>query len=96
VESAILNESDGQAILNAIIWAIWNTNIDQIALVWAIRADIERVWWSLKAIPTNPLLTNDTRLDHIDADISSRSIPSDVSIQLTTAVNAKIPVSIIV
>jgi len=42
VEQAILNENDGQAILNAIVGAIGNQNIDQIALVAAIRADIER------------------------------------------------------
>lgn len=43
VESAILNEGDGQAILNAIVGAIGNSNIDQVALVAAIRADLERV-----------------------------------------------------
>jgi hypothetical protein len=42
VEQAILNESDGQAILNAIVGAIGNTNVDQVALVAAIRADLER------------------------------------------------------
>jgi hypothetical protein len=42
VEQSILNESDGQAILNAIVGAIGNTNVDQVALIAAIRADIER------------------------------------------------------
>ena len=42
VEQSILNESDGRAILNAIVGAIGNTNIDQVALIAAIRADIER------------------------------------------------------
>lgn len=51
VESAILNEADGKAILNAIIWAIGNQNIDEIALVWAIRADIERTGGMLDIIP---------------------------------------------
>lgn len=38
VQAAILDENDGQAILNAIV----NQNIDQVALVAAIRADLER------------------------------------------------------
>lgn len=42
VQQGILNENDGQAILNAIVGAIGNQNIDQIALVAAIRADLER------------------------------------------------------
>jgi hypothetical protein len=42
VEQSILNENDGQAILNAIVGAIGNQNIDQIALVAAIRTDLER------------------------------------------------------
>jgi hypothetical protein len=42
VEQSILNESDGQAILNAIVGAIGNTNVDQVALIAAIRADLER------------------------------------------------------
>jgi len=91
VEQAILNDGDGQAILNAIVWAIGNQNIDEIALVAAIRADIERNGWmldivptlaqieassvlakesSVTAIPTNPLLANDVRLDNLDAPVS--------------------------
>ena len=42
VEQAILNESDGQQILNEIVGAIGNQNVDQVALVAAIRADLER------------------------------------------------------
>ena len=42
VQAGILNESDGQQILNAIVNAIGNQNIDQVALVAAIRADLER------------------------------------------------------
>lgn len=117
VEQSILNESDGQAILNAIVGAIGNTNIDQIALVAAIRADIERAGGTLdslptlaemigsslakssdissaqnnlaneinineskidslqaaiQSIPTNPLLSNDLRLNFLDEAISSR------------------------
>ena len=43
VESHLLDEADGQTILNAIVSAIGNTNVDEVALVAAIRADLERV-----------------------------------------------------
>lgn len=42
IESHLLNEGDGQALIDAIALAIGNQNIDQIALVAAVRADIER------------------------------------------------------
>lgn len=50
VEQAILNDGDGQAILNAIVGAIGNQNIDEIALVAAIRADLERAGGDIKLI----------------------------------------------
>ena len=66
VESSILNEGDGQAILNAIVTAIGNTNISQVALVSAIRADMERNGGNLSAIksktdalPASPAATGD-------------------------------------
>jgi hypothetical protein len=42
VEAALINEADGQEIVNAIVTAIGNTNLDEVALVAAIRSDIER------------------------------------------------------
>ena len=42
VEQAILDEDDGNQILNAIVGAIGNSNVDEIALVAAIRSDLER------------------------------------------------------
>lgn len=42
VETAILNDGDGQAIIDAIVQAIGNSNVDELALVAAIRSDIER------------------------------------------------------
>jgi len=57
VESSILNEGDGQAVLNAIVGAIGNSNVDQVALVAAIRSDLERAGG---------------RLVNLDATISSR------------------------
>ena len=70
VESAILDENDSRKVLNAIVGAIGNTNVDQVALVGAIRADLERAGGAIKTIPTNPLLTNDARLNNLDAKIS--------------------------
>lgn len=42
VEQSILDESDGRQVLNAIVGAIGNQNVDEVALVAAIRADLER------------------------------------------------------
>jgi len=42
VEAALLNEGDGQQLLEAIVTAIGNENITQTVLVAAIRDDIER------------------------------------------------------
>jgi hypothetical protein len=62
VEASILNEGDGQAVLNAIVAAIGNSNVDQIALVAAIRADLERTGG---------------KLINLDATISSRLASAD-------------------
>ncbi len=50
VEQSILNDGDGQAVLNAIVGAIGNSNIDQIALVAAIRTDMERASGVLQSV----------------------------------------------
>jgi hypothetical protein len=99
VEAALINEADGQTMVNAIVNAIGNTNVDETALVAAVRADLERLGgmlasvptpsetWAhndrtlstasgmtaaqelkLDAIPSNPLLATDTRLDTLLAD----------------------------
>jgi hypothetical protein len=62
VESSILNEADGQQILNAIVGAIGNSNVDQVALVAAIRADLERTGG---------------KLINLDASVSSRLASAD-------------------
>jgi hypothetical protein len=62
VETSILNEADGQQILNAIVGAIGNQNVDQVALVAAIRSDLER---------------NGGKLINLDAAISSRLAAAD-------------------
>jgi len=57
VEAALLNEGDGQQLIDAIVQAIGNQNVDQIALVAAIRADIERAGGSLAGVATKDDLT---------------------------------------
>lgn len=42
VESHLLDEGDSQMLINAIVGAIGNQNVDEVALVAAIRADLER------------------------------------------------------
>jgi hypothetical protein len=53
VEGSLLNENDGQAVLNALVGAIGNQNVDEIALVAAIRSDLERSGGKLDSIPTD-------------------------------------------
>ena len=52
VEGSLLNEADGQQVLNALVGAIGNQNVDEIALVAAIRSDLERSGGKLDSIPT--------------------------------------------
>jgi hypothetical protein len=52
VESHLLDEGDNQMLINAIVGAIGNANIDETVLVSAIRADIERADGMLKAVKT--------------------------------------------
>jgi hypothetical protein len=52
VEGSLLNEADGQAVLNAIVGAIGNTNLSEVSLVAAVRADLERTGGKLDSIPT--------------------------------------------
>ena len=50
IEAALLDENDGSQILNAIVGAIGNQNVDEIALVSAIRSDLERTSGTLDRI----------------------------------------------
>ena len=52
VEGSLLNEADGQAVLNAIVSAIGNTNLSEVSLVAAVRADLERNGGKIDSIPT--------------------------------------------
>lgn len=67
VEASILNEGDGQAILNAIVTAIGNSNVDQVALVAAIRSDIAAIKSKTDALPASPAATGDIPSANIGA-----------------------------
>jgi len=87
VEQHILDDNDGQAILNAIVGAIGNQNIDQVALVAAVRSDLERNGGMMKGIkdktdnlPADPADASDiagafttvnTKLDTIDGRLDT-------------------------
>jgi len=51
IEAALLNEGDGQQLIDAIVQAIDNTNVSEAALVAAIRSDLERSGGSLDLLP---------------------------------------------
>lgn len=52
IEAALLNEGDGQQLIDAIVTSIGNTNLDEVTLVAAIRSDIERAGGMLDTVPT--------------------------------------------
>ena len=92
VEGSLLNEADGQAVLNAIVGAIGNTNISEVSLVAAIRSDIERAGGKLDSVPTaaanasavwgtaTKTITGGT----VDTLTNSPSVPSAASIAAAT------------
>jgi hypothetical protein len=93
VQAAILNESDGQKILEAIVNAIGNENIDEVALVAAIRADIERTGGMLagKASEANATTNKNTIVSAIGAPLqaSSYTAPDNATIAKINDVKAK-------
>jgi hypothetical protein len=52
VEGSLLNENDGQAVLNALVGAIGNQNLSEVSLVAAIRSDLERTGGKIDSLPT--------------------------------------------
>ena len=92
VEGSLLNEADGQAVLNAIVGAIGNTNLSEVSLVAAIRSDIERSGGKLDSVPTasanasavwgtaSKQITGGT----VDTLTNSPSVPSAASIAAAT------------
>lgn len=66
----------------------------QTAVVTEINANetkIDSLQSSVNSIPTNPLLTNDARLDRIDVNVSSRSTPAQVNTEVSNVLNAYDP-----
>jgi hypothetical protein len=99
VEGSLLNEADGQAVLNAIVGAIGNTNLSEVSLVAAVRADLERIGGKLDSIPTSSAPSASsvagavrtelaTELGRIDASVSSRLSPSGTLATVTNLTNA--------
>lgn len=97
VEGSLLNEADGQAVLNAIVGAIGNTNVSEVSLVAAIRTDLERVGGKIDSIPTTAAPTaaaNATAVwsaatktitgGTVDTLTNSPSVPSAASIASAT------------
>jgi hypothetical protein len=97
VEGSLLNEADGQAVLNAIVGAIGNTNLSEVSLVAAVRADLERVGGKIDSIPTTAAPTaaaNATAVwatasktitgGTVDTLTNSPSVPSAASIAAAT------------
>ena len=91
VEGSLLNEGDGQAVLNAIVGAIGNTNLSEVSLVAAVRADLERNGGKLDSIPTTAAPSASavagavrtelsTELARIDAPISGATAPSAATV----------------
>lgn len=99
VEGSLLNEADGQAVLNAIVGAIGNTNLSEVSLVAAVRADLERNGGKLDNIPTTSAPSASsvagavrtelaTELGRLDASVSSRLAPSGTLATVTNLTNA--------
>jgi hypothetical protein len=99
VEGSLLNEADGQAVLNAIVGAIGNTNLSEVSLVAAVRADLERTGGKLDSIPTISAPSASTvagavrtelatELGRLDASVSSRLSPSGTLATVTNLTNA--------
>ena len=97
VEGSLLNEADGQAVLNAIVGAIGNTNLSEVSLVAAVRADLARVGGKIDSIPTTSAPTaaaNATAVwsaaaktitgGTVDTLTNSPSVPSAASIASAT------------
>lgn len=65
VESHLLDEGDSQMLINAIVGAIGNINIDQTVLVAAIRADLERSGGNLNNLISRLTSTRAGYLDNL-------------------------------
>ena len=92
VEGSLLNEADGQAVLNAIVGAIGNQNVSEVSLVAAIRSDIERTGGKLDSVPSAAAnasavwgtATKTITGGVVDTLTNSPSVPSAASIAAAT------------
>jgi len=84
VEGSLLNEADGQAVLNAIVGAIGNTNLSEVSIVAAVRADLERVGGKIDSIPTTAAPTAAANATAVWAT-ASKTITGGTVDTLTTA-----------
>jgi len=86
----VLNEIEASTV----IAKVSNLSSLQTAVVTEINANeikIDSLQSSVNSIPTNPLLTNDARLDRIDVNVSSRSTPAQVNTEVSNVLNAYDP-----
>lgn len=82
VEAALLNDGDGQALINAIVAAIGNQNLDQIVLVAAVRADLERVGGLIAS------RASQATVDNLETDTSAASRVSALLSAISAIPNA--------
>ena len=79
VEGSLLNEADGQAVLNAIVGAIGNTNLSEVSLVAAVRADLERVGGKIDSIPTTAAPTATANATAVRSELATELARVDVA-----------------
>ena len=79
VEQAILNEGDGQQVLNAIVGAIGNTNVNEVALVAAIVTALEQSGGGIDNIQTTLNALNDLSIADVETAIQNQE-PIDANI----------------
>ena len=83
VPFTFFNVEVGVSVVDANVVSVTSTPVVDID---DFKADVSNLALetSVQAIPTNPLLTNDARLDNLDATISSRPTSSEIDTELST------------
>lgn len=89
VEAHLLDEGDAQMLINAIVGAIGNVNVDEVALIAAIRADLERAGGNLNTIVGRLTAQRAANLDSITearlAELDAANLPADLDTVKTNA-----------
>jgi hypothetical protein len=88
VEGSLLNEADGQAVLNALVGAIGNQNLSEVSLVAAVRADLERVGGKLDSIPTSSAPSASTVAGAVRTELSTELARVDAAVSTRLAGSA--------